>query len=171
MKIPKYQHFRNSLLDVGIKPTNLMFGGLILTALIVSIPSLKKHQAKIDLIRTEIKHREDVAEKLERQLSYEQRQAQVANKRYESCLPVVGDEYHNGTHYFTGIKEGDKPKDKITRKNLPTGTIVCDAHGNTGVVNRDGAVSYLAFTGDRDVVQKRLSRFRGSQYSQPVLGN
>jgi hypothetical protein len=171
MKIPRYQHFRNSLLDIGIKPTSLVFGGLILTALAVSTPSLEKHQARVNLIRDEIKQREAVAEKLERQLNYEQRQARVANKRYESCLPVVDDIYNNGTHYFTGIREGDKPKDKITRKNLPTGTIICDAHGNTAVIDRNGAVNFLAFTGDRDVIQKRLSRFRGSQYSQPIINN
>ncbi|MBE9213726.1 hypothetical protein IQ247_13800 [Plectonema cf. radiosum LEGE 06105] len=167
----QYRRLRNLLLEVGIKPTNLMFGGLIAAALALSIPSLQKHQARIDLIRSEIKQREDVAEKLERQLSYEQRQASVANKRYESCLPVVGNQYQNGTHYFTGIKEGDKPKDKISGEHLPTGTIICDAHGNTGVIARDGSIAYLAFTGDRDLIQSRLSRFRGSQYTQPVISN
>ena len=166
----EYQRLLNSLLESGIKPTNLMFGGLIVAALLFSIPSLQKHQARVNLIRTEIKQRESVAEELERQVNYEQRQASVANKRYQSCLPVVGNEYQNGTHYFTGIKEGDKPKDKISGENLPTGTIVCDAHGNTGVVGRDGSIAYVAFTGDRDIIQSRLKRFRGSQYSQPVLG-
>jgi hypothetical protein len=167
----EYQRFRNLLLEIGIKPTNVMFGGLIAAAAILSIPSLQKHQARVDLVRTEIKQRESVAEKLERQLNYEERQAQVANKRYKSCLPVVGNEYHNGTHYFTGIKEGDKPKDKISGEHLPTGTIVCDAHGNTGVVDKEGAITYVAFTGDRDTIQSRLSRFRGSQYTQPVIKN
>ncbi|WP_414622058.1 hypothetical protein [Calothrix sp. CCY 0018] len=171
MKLPKHQQFSNLLSDVGIKPVNVMFGGLILASLVASIPSLGKHQARVSVIRAEIKQQQDIAEELERQLSHEQRQAAVANQRYKSCLPVVGDKYKNETHYFAGIKHGDKPKDKITREYLPTGAIVCDAHGNTAVIDRNGAVSYLAFTGDRDVVQKRLNRFRGSQYSQPVIGN
>lgn len=167
----KYQQFRDLLLDVGIKPANFVCIGLVGAAVILSIPSLEKHQTRVDLVRSEIKQRETTAEKLERQLNYEQRQARVANERYKSCLPVVGDAYQNGTHYFTGIKEGDKPKDKITGERLPAGTIVCDAHGSTAVIDRDGAVSYLAFTGDRNVIQSRLKRFRGSQYSQPIIDN
>lgn len=164
----KYQQFRESLLDIGIKPSNLMFGGLLVIGAIASIPSIQKHQARTDLIRADIKQREAKAEALDRQLEYEQRQAEVANKRYKSCLPVVGDEYRNGTHYFTGLKEGDKPKDRITGKYLPTGTVICDAHGTTAVIDDNGAATYTAYTGDRDIVQARLKRFRGSQYSQPV---
>ena len=166
----KYQQFRNLLLDVGIKPANLAFCGISFCSCSTSIPSLEKHQKRVSIIRTEIKHRETSAEKLERQLNYEQRQARIANERYKSCLPVVGNEYRNDTHYFTGIKEGDKPRDKITGKQLPKGTVICDAHGNTAVIDKKGAVSYLAFTGNRNVIQSRLKRFRGSQYSQPVIG-
>lgn len=164
----KYEQFRESLLDIGIKPSNLIFGGLLIVGAIASIPSIQKHQARTDLIRADIKQREAKAEALLRQLEYEQRQGEVANKRYKTCLPVVGNEYHNGTHYFTGLQEGEKPVDRITGKRLPSGTVVCDAHGNTGVINLQGAVSYTAYTGDRDTVQARLKRFRGSQYSQPV---
>ncbi len=166
----KYEQFRESLLDLGVKPSNLMFGGLLIIGAIASIPSIQKHQARTDLIRADIKARESRAEALLRQLEYEQRQAEVANKRYKACLPVVGEEYRNGTHYFTGLKEGDKPKDRITGDYLPTGTVICDAHGTTAVINQDGAVSYTAYTGDRDVVQARLKRFKNSQYSQPVIG-
>ena len=166
----KYEQFRESMLSMGIKPSNLMFGGLLIIGAIASIPSIQKHQARTDLIRADIKARESRAEALLRQLEYEQRQAEVANKRYKSCLPVVGEEYRNGTHYFTGLKKGDKPKDRITGDYLPTGTVICDAHGTTAVINQDGAVSYTAYTGDRDVVQARLKRFKNSQYSQPVIG-
>ncbi|MEO1761734.1 MAG: hypothetical protein AAFR83_07135 [Cyanobacteria bacterium J06629_18] len=166
----KYEQFRESLLSMGIKPSNLIFGGLLVIGAIASIPSIQKHQARTDLIRADIKARESRAEALLRQFEYEQRQAEVANKRYKSCLPVVGKEYRNGTHYFTGLKEGDKPSDRITGDYLPTGTVICDAHGTTAVINQDGAVSYTAYTGDRDVVQARLKRFKNSQYSQPVIG-
>ena len=92
----------------------------------------------------------------------------IVTFRYKSCLPVVGEEYRNGTHYFTGLKEGDKPIDRISGKPLPQGTVICDGHGVTTVVDEEGKVSYTAYTGNRDVVQARLKRFRGSQYSQPV---
>lgn len=159
---------RDLLLDVGIKPTNLLFLGLIFASVIVSIPSLKGHQARVDLVRSEINQRQIVADKLKHQLKHEQQQSAIANQRYKSCLPVVGSQFNNGTHYFTGLKEGDKPRDKITGKLLPTGTVICDAHGNTAVISKDGTARYFAFTGNRDLIQKRLQRFRGSQYTQPV---
>lgn len=164
----KYQQFRDLLLDVGIKPANFVFVGLIGAAVILSIPSLERHQARTNLVRDEIKQRQDVADKLKRQLQHEQQQSIIANKRYKSCLPVVGSQYSNGTHYFTGLREGDKPKDKITGKLLPSGTVICDAHGNTAVISKDGTARYFAFTGNRDLIQKRLQRFRGSQYTQPI---
>lgn len=145
-----------------------MFLGLIGAAVLLSIPSLEKHQARIDTVRTEVKQRQAIADKLKRQLKYEQQQSAIANQRYKSCLPVVGSQFNNGTHYFTGLKEGDKPRDKITGKLLPTGTVICDAHGNTAVISKDGTARYFAFTGNRDLIQKRLQRFRGSQYTQPV---
>lgn len=145
-----------------------MFLGLIGSAVLLSIPSLEKHQARIDAVRTEVKQRQAIADKLKRQLKYEQQQSAIANQRYKSCLPVVGSQFNNGTHYFTGLKEGDKPRDKITGKLLPTGTVICDAHGNTAVISKDGTARYFAFTGNRDLIQKRLQRFRGSQYTQPV---
>lgn len=160
----------DSLKELGIKPKpkQLIFPGLILVATVISIPSIQKHQARTNLIRADINQREAKAEALDRQLEYEQRQAKVADERYKTCLPVVGKEYRNGTHYFTGLKEGDKPKDRISGNYLPTGTVVCDGHGTTAVINEEGAVSYTAYTGNRDLVQSRLKRFRGSQYSQPV---
>ncbi len=93
----------------------------------------------------------------------------MANKRYEACLPVVGEYYRNNTHYFTGLKENDIPLDRITKQPFAKGTVVCDAHGLTGVIDENGRISNVAFTGDRNLVQKRLQRFRGSQYSQPIL--
>lgn len=165
----EYERFRNLINETGIKPANLIFSGLLLAAAVASLPALQKHQANVNLVRTEIKQRESTVERLERQVNYEQRQALLANRRYKLCLPLVGDAYNNGTHYFAGIKEGDKPRDRITGENLPKGTIVCDAHGNTAVIDGNGAVTAFAFTGDRDIIQLRLKRFRGSQYSQPVI--
>lgn len=167
----KYKHFRESLLDLGIKPSNLVFGGLLVIGAIASIPSIQKHQVRTDLIRADIKAREAKASALLRQFEYEQRQEEVANKRYKSCLPVVGKEYRNGTHYFTGLKEGQVIKDRISGLPIAEGTVVCDASGLTAIVNENGKISSTAYTGDRDIIQKRLKRFRGSQFSQPVLGD
>lgn len=157
------------LQDLGIKPSNLFFGLALLTAVIFSLPNLKKYQTQVEGIRNEVADISTKSQKLERELEFEQAQAKVASERYKSCLPVVGKNYHNGTHYFTGLSEGEIPQDRVTGQPLPTGTIVCDAHGTTAVINAEGQVTSTAYTGDRDLIQSRLKRFRNSMYSQPIL--
>lgn len=152
------------------KPLNIAFGSAVIVALIFSFPTFQKYQSKMAEIRSDVAKQETRVQALERELEFEQRQAEVANKRYESCLPVVGKFFRNGTHYFTGIKEGETPKDRITGKPFPKGTVVCDAHGTTGVIDENGQIAFTAYTGDRTKVKQRLERFKGSQYSQPVIG-
>jgi hypothetical protein len=158
------------LTKLRIKPSTLGWGCAVLVGFAFAYPSIKAHQSAIAIDREDNTKRELKASSLERELEFEQRQAAVANKRYESCLPVVGEFMRNNTHYFTGLREGDIPVDRITKKSLPKGTVICDAHGNSGVIDDAGKVAFTAYTGDRDLVQKRLARFKGSQYSQPVIG-
>ncbi len=153
-----------------IKPSTLGWGIAILVGFIFAYPNIQAHQSANRESQKDIAQRELKADILERQLEFEQRQALVAEKRYESCLPVVGESLKNGTHYFSGLQEGDIPTDRITKKPLPKGTVICDAHGSTGVINENGEIAFTAYTGNRDLVQKRLTRFKGSQYSQPVIG-
>ena len=155
--------------STGLKPAQgffIVFGAL---ALIGSAPSFLKHQARIEADKAELQRIATDRRILQRQFEAEKEQAAIANERYKTCNPVVGKEFKNGTHYFSGIKVGEVIKDRITKKPLPKGTVVCDAHGVTGVINDKGQVTHTAFTGNRDIIQKRLKRFRGSQYSQPVI--
>ncbi|OKH35021.1 hypothetical protein NIES2101_38120 [Calothrix sp. HK-06] len=157
------------LSKLRIKPSTVGWGVAVLTGLIFAFPNLKAYQDDVNQEWKENKNLESKNSKLQRQFEFEQQQAEIANKRYESCLPVVGEFMRNGTHYFTGLREGDKPTDRITRELLPSGTVVCDANGTTGVIGSDGKVGFLAYTGNRDIIQSRLKRFRGSQFSQPVI--
>jgi hypothetical protein len=157
------------LKTLNIKKSDLGFGVAGIIALILSYPSFQKYQVSTEQIRSDVAQKEASASKAERELEYEQRQQEIANKRYANCLPVVGQYIKNGTHYFTGIKEGETPIDRITNNTFPRGTVVCDALGTTGSIDENGAIANTAYTGDRDVVAKRLKRFRGSQFSQPVI--
>ena len=155
----------------GLKPVQgffIVFGAL---ALIGSAPSFLKHQARIDADKAELQRISAERRILKRQFEAETEQAEIANKRYSTCLPVVGKEFKNNTHYFSGIKVGEVIKDRITGNPLPKGTVICDAHGSTGVIDEKGKVRHIAFTGNRDVIKSRLKRFRGSQYSQPVVSD
>ncbi|WP_144427392.1 hypothetical protein [Nostoc piscinale] len=108
--------------------------------------------------------------KLEQQLAFEEEQAKIADTRYtKGCLPIVAGEYPNIR--YVSIFEGQTLTDRHTETPLPSGTVVCDGQGNTGVVEDNGVVGAIAFTGNRDVIAKRLKRFRGGIYSQPVGGN
>jgi len=165
-----YQRFRSySINELGLKPQLIIWSGVIGLGVLISIPKVNQINYTREMRVREIKALNLKQEELERELRFEQQQEMIANKRYKSCLPVVGQEFKNGTHYFTGISEGQEITDRITDKPLPQGVVVCDIHGVTGVLDSEGKVKNIAYTGDRKVIQTRLKRFRGSQYSQPIV--
>lgn len=151
---------------------------VLILGVVVSLPGLSKYR------KTQAERRALYQKNLEReeflrlkQEAFEKEQA-LANKLYKSCIPVVGEEYKNGTHYFTSLIPRSIPRDRITGEPFAPGVWICDANGTVGRIDKDGRLGSLDdrgnvynifYTGDRDVVQKRLKRFRGSQYSQPVL--
>ncbi|MGB3641681.1 MAG: hypothetical protein WBA39_29505 [Rivularia sp. (in: cyanobacteria)] len=155
--------------STGLSPVQGFFIVAGVLAVVTSYPSFIKHQARIENDKAALQKIEGQRRNLSRQFQAEQEQAKIANQRYATCLPVVGEQYQNGTHYFSGIQTGTVIFDRISNKPLPTGTVICDANGTTGVIGDKGAVTFTAFTGDRNVIQKRLKRFRGSQYSQPIV--
>jgi hypothetical protein len=136
----------------GLKPVQGFFILAGVIAVGVSYPSFLKHQARIGQDKLELQKIESQRRSLSRQFEAEQEQAEIANKRYATCLPVVGEEFNNGTHYFSGIQTGTVIFDRISNKPLPTGTVICDANGTTGVIGEKGAVTFTAFTGDRNVI-------------------
>lgn len=162
------QQVNETLRTVNIKPSTLLFGVGAAIALILSYPSLSKYQAEMDKVREEVKVTAAKEEALQRQADFEKSQALIANDRYKECLPVVGSVYRNGRHYFTSISEGQQIFDRITKKPLAQGTVICDANGNSAVINSEGKAAALAYTGNRNIIQERLKRFKTSQYSQPI---
>lgn len=103
---------------------------------------------------------------LEQQVELEKAQSDIAVGRYKSgCLPIVANVF---PHKYITLVKGKVIKDRITKAPLPAGTVVCDANGNTGVIDERGAPDAIAFTGNRDAILLRLNRFRGGTFSQPV---
>ena len=157
------QQVEQALRVAKIKRSTIGWSIAGIVALIISYPSIKAYQADMDAVRKEVTAQTAKVDALTREAEMEKAQAAIANERYKQCLPVVGENYRNGTHYFVGLVEGSIPTDRITGKPLPTGTVICDAKGITAVIDENGAVKATAYTGDRDIVQARLNRFRGSQ--------
>ena len=62
-------------------------------------------------------------------------QAAIALQRYkDGCVMVVAMS-HPG--FYTSLTEGEPVLDRIRKKPLPVGTIVCDANGNTAKIVRN----------------------------------
>ena len=145
--------------------TSIVFGGAIAVSLLFSAPNITRSMGSIAALKSAIATNSEKQSQLEQQFQFEQEQAAIAEGRYKKgCLPVVATVF---PHKYVAIIEGQVIKDRITKKPLPNGSVVCDANGTTGVIG-DGKVGAIAFTGDRDMVAKRLKRFRGGTYSQPI---
>lgn len=52
----------------------------------------------------------------------------------------------------------DPVLDSTTKRPVTRGTRLCDANGNTGIADENGIPQNLAFTGNREVVQKRMQQ-------------
>lgn len=147
--------------------TNIIFGGFTLVAIALSSGDISRNMNSIATIKTQIAAQSEKQTQLEQQIAFEEEQAKIANTRYsKGCLPIVAGSYPDIR--YVSIFEGQVLSDRHTGRSLPTGTVVCDGQGNTGVIEANGVVGAIAFTGDRDAVAKRLKRFRGGIYSQPV---
>ncbi len=146
--------------------SKIIFAALTLISLVMSSEDIKRNFKLSQDLRGQIAAQSAITTQLNQQLAFEKEQAVIADQRYSSgCIPVVNGEYPNIT--YQSIAEGMQIFDRHTKTPLPSGTIVCDGQGNTGVVGLNGVES-IAFTGNRDVVQKRLTRFRGGVYAQPI---
>ena len=152
----------------GIK---IVFGMVCVVGLFVSRDDIANNIAMTNRVKAEVSASNDRLSRLERQRADEEREAKIAEQRYEKCLPVVGKVRRRGRHYFVGLKNNQLITDRISGAPLPKGTVVCDGHGVTGVLNEEGRVSAVAFTGDRNLVARRTKRFRRQQYSMPVVGD
>lgn len=149
--------------------TNIIMGGVVLVALALSHKDISRNMQSIAQSKEAIAINNQKQSALEVQFQFEQEQAKIAEARYsKGCLPVVT---NDARRKYVSIQEGSVIRDRLTEKPLPTNTVVCDAQGNTAVIQEDGTVGAIAFTGDRDFVAKRLKRFRAGTYSQPVMNN
>jgi hypothetical protein len=98
-----------------------------------------------------------------------QTQAAIAKQRYEEgCVMVVAMKDPNS---FTSLSVGQPVIDRVRKTELPVGTIVCDANGNTARIvpgNDKSVVGEIAFTGDRKVVEEAKKR-TNKRYVLPNL--
>lgn len=147
---------------------HLIAGVAFLTAL-PSLGGLFQSTGNMNQLRTEAARLQERSHVL--QLTQQEIAAadEIARHRFEhGCIPVVAPDLEN----YASLVDGQPVVDRTTGVPLPIGTVVCDAHGNTGVMVPDQSgspvVGAMAYTGDRAVVQARLAQFQGASYSQPT---
>lgn len=144
---------------------HIMFGIGLGAILLFSYKDIQGNLNTITTTKEAIANNNAELNKLNVSRQFEQEQAEIANQRYtEGCLPVVD----RKTRKYISINKGTLITDRLSKKALTEGTVVCDAQGSTGVIQVDGTVDKIAFTGNRDLVAKRIKRFRAGTYSQPV---
>lgn len=99
---------------------------------------------------------------LQGSLELEKLNKEVAESRFnDGCTLVVGLETPD--RY---VSLGQSPVlDPTNKQPLPAGTVVCDANGNTGILDADGVPKLLAQTADRTVIekQKQMDKAAGIQ--------
>lgn len=94
---------------------------------------------------------------------------QTAEDRYKTCVPYVSGDSKKGFK-FPALHESLVIRDRETNLPLPDDYLICDAHGGTALL-KNGKPTDIKYTGNREVVLKRISRYRGGVYSQPIINN
>jgi outer membrane murein-binding lipoprotein Lpp len=151
---------------------HLVLGLFVAATAIPSIGNLGKFNSEVSQVRAEADRMGQEMNSLKLSQQEAEMEREIANERYASgCLPVVDP---TGANYVTLVLNG-YVVDKASEQPLPVGAIVCDAHGNTGVVKDDdsdpvtpGVVQDMAFTGDRDLIVSSLSKFDPARYASPM---
>jgi hypothetical protein len=153
---------------------SLLWGCLMLASLALASNDIKANLQELSETKQLIREDGAKIQQLERQTDLEKEQARLAEKRYQSgCLLLVN---RDGT--FTNLAQGLIVVDPIRKTALPKGTVICDTNGNTGVLqprdfDRDGkwtvVIADTAFTGNRNLVDRSVERFRNrSSYASPT---
>ena len=86
-------------------------------------------------------------------------QGEIADSRYKSgCIMVVAS---NSPDSLTALEEGKPVLDAARKRPLPSGAVVCDGFGNTGVIvkiDKTPVVGEMAFSGNQELVDAAKKR-------------
>jgi len=154
-----------------MKPIHGVFALAILGTAIPSVSNLGDFTSKVTIARAEASR---IGQDMTALTLAQQEQAQkneVALARYQQgCIPVVSADQQR----YVSLLLNFPVIDSASGQPIPVGSIVCDAHGNTGVITDDdsdpstpGVTQKMAFTGDKAIVDWRLNQYQGAAYYMP----
>ncbi|BAY66922.1 hypothetical protein NIES22_70660 (plasmid) [Calothrix brevissima NIES-22] len=156
---------------MDLTPKNLIYGVSAIGAAVSLIGGGNMGNSLDALNRLRAANQQEMvtSAELERAEASRKQQTVIANDRYKACeLIVAGGGKQKIT--FPAINPATVITDRNTGAPLVRGTVVCDAYGNTAILDQQGKATAFAFTGDRNAVQIRMKRYRGGLYAQPVAG-
>jgi len=159
-------------MDIGKKikrnPVSTAFGVGILGCLMMSSGNISKNISTLALVRDEAQKNNTADMMLHASQEAADAQAEIAKQRYKAgCVMVVSMSHPD---HYTSLSEGQPVLDRVRKTPLPTGTIVCDANGNTARIvlgiNKKPVVGEVAFTGDRTIIAAARKR-HNHRYALP----
>lgn len=131
---------------------------LMTLAAALNFPTIAKNMEATGRVREKALVNSEVNQQLQATSLFTEQQAAIAEQRYSAgCVLVVAT---NDPSKFTSLSEGQPVLDAVRGVPLPTGTVVCDAFGNTArIIDQDGnpVAGEFAFTGNKQVVEDAIA--------------
>jgi len=152
-------------------PELFIIGGLLGFSLLLGMDGIKSNLQQVSTIRAKVQEDSKIQMNLQASQQDAEVKASIAEARYKAeCVVVVAG---NNQGFYSSITEGAPVLDGVRKTALPPNTLVCDANGNTAKLvpgiyqgSKTAVAWELAFTGDRAVIDKALTRFY-AQNRQP----
>ncbi|MBE9178635.1 hypothetical protein IQ268_08690 [Oculatella sp. LEGE 06141] len=98
---------------------------------------------------------------------FAEQQAAIAEGRYVAgCMFIY---FADTPNQYANVAVGARVVDPVDGSPLPPGTVVCDANGNTAILDGNSKISLPAYTGNKAIVREAEQRqFAEGTYSNPV---
>ncbi len=145
--------------------TEVVFVAAALIAAIVGHKDIQNSMQSLSQERAQIAIKSAEERRIEQSQEMARNKAAIAQQRYQDgCTIVVA---VNSPRNLATLVEGETVYDRTSKKPLPSGTVVCDGNGNTGILKPDKngipVVSDMAFTGNRELAIDQIRKIRGAK--------
>lgn len=145
----------------------LFFVGCI--ALSLAAPNIKANMDSASIVQTSNRIKTQAEEEMRIQEQLLESQSKIADSRFKKgCVIVVA---VIAPDKFTSLTEGLPVIDWVRKTPLSAGTVVCDANGNTAVIEkRNGkpVVGKTFYTGNQALIDKAKKK-ANAQYRVPNI--
>lgn len=154
-----------------MKLTHVIFVLAIIGTAIPSVSNLGNFATKVGTARAEASRIGDDMTELRLSQQEQAQKNEFAIERYkDGCLPVVSADQQR----YVSLVLNLPVLDSASGQPIPVGSVVCDAHGNTGEIVDDdndpstpGVTQKMAFTGNKTIINWRLNQYQGAAYYMP----